>query len=63
MVSFYQLAITSGILLAYLSNYFLLNTGSNNWRWMFAAQSAPAFLFLAGLIFCGRKPPLAYQEK
>ncbi|GAB2587226.1 MFS transporter [Spirosoma areae] len=40
MVSFYQLSIVIGILLAYLSNYLLLNTGDNNWRWMFSSQSA-----------------------
>jgi sugar porter (SP) family MFS transporter len=56
MVSFYQLAITSGILLAYLSNYLLLNTGANNWRWMFTAQSAPALLFFAGLLFVAESP-------
>lgn len=45
MVSFYQLAITFGILLAYFSNYLLLGTGADNWRWMFSAQSLPAVLF------------------
>jgi len=30
MVLFYQLSIVIGILLAYLSNYLLLNTGINN---------------------------------
>ncbi len=38
MVSFYQMSIVIGILLAYLSNYLLLNTGENNWRWMFSSQ-------------------------
>ncbi len=41
LVSFYQLAIISGILLAFASNYFLSGL-SNNWRWMFASQAAPA---------------------
>lgn len=47
MGSFYQLSIVIGILLAYLSNYLLLNTGENNWRWMFSSQSAPSLLFFA----------------
>jgi len=55
MVSFYQLAITTGILLAYLSNYFLLST-HDNWRWMFTAQSVPALFFLAGLLFVAESP-------
>ena len=32
LVTLYQLAIVSGLLLAYLSNYLLLNSGVNNWR-------------------------------
>ncbi len=56
LVTFYQLAITSGILLAYLSNYLLLGSGENNWRWMFSSQSAPALLFLAGLFFVAESP-------
>jgi len=56
MVSFYQLAITTGILLAYLSNYLLLDTGVDNWRWMFTAQSGPALLFLGGLLLVAESP-------
>ncbi|TWF40362.1 SP family arabinose:H+ symporter-like MFS transporter [Chitinophaga polysaccharea] len=56
MVSFYQLAITVGILLAYLSNYLLLNTGISNWRWMFTAQSVPALFFFIGLVAIAESP-------
>ena len=56
MVSFYQLSIVIGILMAYLSNYLLLNIGENNWRWMFSSQSAPALLFFAGLFFVAESP-------
>jgi sugar porter (SP) family MFS transporter len=56
MVAFYQLAITTGILLAYLANYLLLNTGENNWRWMFSSQSAPALLFFFGLFGVAESP-------
>lgn len=45
LVSLYQLAIVSGILLAYITNFLLADLGENNWRWMFAAQAAPAVLF------------------
>jgi len=45
MVSLYQLAIVSGILLAYFSNYIFKDAGSNNWRWMFLSQALPALLF------------------
>ncbi len=46
----FQLAIVSGILIAFFSDYLLLNTGANNWRWMFLVEAAPATLFL-GLLF------------
>lgn len=45
LVSIYQLAIVSGILAAYFTNYFLANAGANNWRWMLASQTGPAILF------------------
>ncbi|QEC52419.1 SP family arabinose:H+ symporter-like MFS transporter [Anseongella ginsenosidimutans] len=44
MVSINQLAIVIGILLAYLSNYFLAGW-DNNWRWMFASGALPSVLF------------------
>jgi MFS transporter, SP family, arabinose:H+ symporter len=56
LVTFYQLAIVSGLLLAYLSNYLLLNSGVNNWRWMFSSQTIPSLLFFAGLLFIPESP-------
>jgi sugar porter (SP) family MFS transporter len=56
MVSFYQLSIVIGILLAYLSNYLLLSSGENNWRWMFSSQSAPSLFFFVGLFFVAESP-------
>ncbi len=56
LVAFYQLAITVGILLAYLSNYLLLDTGPDNWRWMFSSQTAPSILFLLGLLAVSESP-------
>lgn len=56
LVSYYQLAITLGVLLAYVSNYLLLDTGANNWRWMFSAQSVPALLFFFGLFMVSESP-------
>jgi len=56
MVSFYQLSIVIGILLAYLSNYLLLSIGDDNWRWMFSSQSAPSLLFFVGLFLVAESP-------
>ncbi|WP_134087950.1 sugar porter family MFS transporter [Olivibacter sp. XZL3] len=55
MVSINQLAIVIGILLAYLSNYFLAPIASN-WRWMFASGAAPAILFFMGVFLIPESP-------
>ncbi len=56
LVSISQLAIVTGILLAFFSNYLLVNTGENNWRWMFIAGAAPAVLFFILLFFVSQSP-------
>lgn len=48
LVSLNQLAIVTGILIAFFSNYLLVGTGENNWRWMLLVMAAPALL----LFFC-----------
>lgn len=55
-VSFYQLAIVIGISAAYYSNYFLLATGENAWRWMLTAGVVPAVLFLGFLFMVPESP-------
>ena len=55
-VSFYQLAIVVGIAAAYDSNYFLLATGDNAWRWMLTAGVVPAALFLGFLFLVPETP-------
>ncbi|MDP2891124.1 MAG: MFS transporter, partial [Bacteroidota bacterium] len=42
LVSLNQLAIVIGILVAFFSNYLLVDTGENNWRWMLLVMAAPA---------------------
>jgi len=55
-VSFYQLAIVVGILASYYSNYFLLQTGDDAWRWMFTAGVLPAGLFFVLLFLVPETP-------
>jgi SP family arabinose:H+ symporter-like MFS transporter len=55
-VSFYQLAIVVGISAAYYSNYFLLATGEQAWRWMLTAGAFPAALFLGFLFLVPETP-------
>lgn len=56
MVSFNQLNIVIGISVAYFSNYFLLNTGEHNWRWMLGVETFPAFTYFVLLIFVPYSP-------
>jgi SP family galactose:H+ symporter-like MFS transporter len=54
MVSTYQLAITIGILISYLTG--LVITGNGMWRHMFGLGAVPGLLFLFGLAFLPESP-------
>ena len=62
LVSFNQLAIVIGILLAFISNALLVDTGENNWRWMLAVMGAPALLFFVSLFFAPESPRWLVQK-
>jgi SP family arabinose:H+ symporter-like MFS transporter len=63
LVSSYQLAIVVGILLAFISNVLLTDTGENNWRWMLAVMALPALLFFLLLFFAPESPRWLVQKK
>jgi SP family galactose:H+ symporter-like MFS transporter len=54
MISLYQLMITSGILVAFLSDTALSYSG--NWRWMLGIIAIPGVLFLLGLFLLPCSP-------
>jgi sugar porter (SP) family MFS transporter len=54
LVSFNQLAITSGILVSYLVDYGL--SSSANWRLMFGLAAIPAILMFIGMLFQHESP-------
>jgi sugar porter (SP) family MFS transporter len=54
LVSFNQLAITSGILVSYLVDYGLAS--SQNWRLMFGLAAIPAILMFTGMVFQRESP-------
>lgn len=56
LVSLYQLAITLGILLAFMSNFLLAGSGADAWRWMFSVQAIPAMLFFVALFVVPESP-------
>ena len=53
-VSLFQLAITVGILLAYLVDYAFAST--QGWRWMFGLAVVPAAIFGSAMIFLPESP-------
>ena len=62
LVSMYQLFIVTGILISYLINYMLHDTGANNWRWMFATGLIPSILFFVMLFFVSETPRFLYMK-
>ena len=56
LVSMNQLAIVIGILVAFFSNYLLVGTGVNNWRWMLLVMAAPAILLFFSLFLVPESP-------
>ena len=55
MISTYQLMITVGILVAFISDALLSYSGA--WRWMLGLVAVPGALFLAGVfVLCPTAP-------
>jgi sugar porter (SP) family MFS transporter len=52
----FQLAIVTGILVAFFADYLLVGTGENNWRWMFLSEGIPALAFFILLFYVERSP-------
>lgn len=52
----FQLAVVVGILIAFAADLALINTGDNNWRWMFISEAVPAILFFVLLFFVSPSP-------
>lgn len=64
LVSLNQMAIVSGILLAYLVNWLLSYLGPDSWRWMFASATVPSAVFFLALFFVPESPRwLTKQER
>jgi len=57
LVAMNQLTIVIGILIAFFSNYLLIDVGgADNWRWMFGAEAVPALVFFAALFVVPESP-------
>ena len=56
LVSLNQMAIVTGILLAYVANWSLSLQGPSGWRWMFAIAIIPSLGLFIGLFFVPESP-------
>jgi sugar porter (SP) family MFS transporter len=56
LVSLNQMAIVTGILLAYFVSWLLSFAGPSSWRWMFASAAIPSAIFFLALLFVPESP-------
>lgn len=63
LVALFQFNIVFGILIAYLSNYLIGNTGANAWRWMLGVEAFPALIFLVLILFIPESPRWLITKK
>jgi len=56
LVAVAQFNIVFGILVAFFSNYLLVDIGDNNWRWMLGVMAIPSALFFLLLFFVPESP-------
>jgi SP family arabinose:H+ symporter-like MFS transporter len=62
LVALNQMAIVTGILLAYLANWALSFLGAGSWRWMFAVAAVPSIAFFIALFFVPESPRWLLQR-
>ncbi|MFU1857181.1 sugar porter family MFS transporter [Sphingobacterium sp. NGMCC 1.201703] len=56
LVGLFQFNVVLGILIAYLSNYFIGQGGEESWRWMLGVQCFPSLLFFVLIFFIPESP-------
>ncbi|SFS31142.1 sugar porter family MFS transporter [Sphingobacterium wenxiniae] len=56
LVGLFQFNVVFGILVAYISNYFIGQTGDESWRWMLGVQALPALIFFILIFFVPESP-------
>ncbi len=56
LVAVAQFNIVFGILVAFFTNYLLVDIGSDNWRWMFGVMAIPAAIFFVLLFWIPESP-------
>lgn len=56
LVGLFQFNVVLGILIAYLSNYFIGQIGEESWRWMLGVQAFPSLVFFILIFFIPESP-------
>ncbi|MFN8349560.1 MAG: sugar porter family MFS transporter [Spirosomataceae bacterium] len=56
LVALFQFNVVFGILIAYVSNYFLQDISQEAWRWMLGVQAFPSLLFIVTVINIPESP-------
>lgn len=56
LVALYQFNIVLGILMAFVSNYFLKDIGENSWRWMLGVQAIPSLIYTLAILTIPESP-------
>lgn len=63
LVSLNQMAIVTGIFVAYFVGWICANIGPTNWRWMFGTETLPALLFFGLLLKVPESPRWLVKQK
>ncbi len=64
LVAMYQFNIVFGILIAFLSNYFLQGVGgANDWRWMLGVLAIPALIYSVMVLYVPESPRWLITKK
>lgn len=56
LVALFQFNVVSGILIAFLSNYFFFGIGNDAWRWMLGVQAVPSLLYFVMVFVVPESP-------
>jgi len=56
LVGLFQFNVVLGILISYLSNYLISQTGETSWRWMLGVQAFPSLVFIILIRFIPESP-------
>ena len=62
LVSLNQMAIVTGILIAYFTNWSLSFLGPSSWRWMFGSAIVPSLGFFIALLFVPESPRFLVEK-